>query len=159
MQTETAAQATHGCLYAALVTVRGRVVLVIGDESRWRRDPGCVFIPPAGTTDGMTGIPTGRERCVDSAANAPASRAAGSLAVSAGPAASRLGERASAPGAVTARPGPVFRTGGASPGGALTEPVSALDGAATARPCPVILTTGPLADPASALGGAATARL
>ena len=45
MQTETAAQATHGCLYAALVTVRGRVVLVIGGESRWRRDPGCVFIP------------------------------------------------------------------------------------------------------------------
>lgn len=48
MQTETAAQtmrAAHGRLCAALVTVRGRVALVIGGESRWRRDPGCVFIP------------------------------------------------------------------------------------------------------------------
>ena len=45
MQTETAAQAVHGRLCAALVTVRGRVALVIGSESRWRRDPGCVFIP------------------------------------------------------------------------------------------------------------------
>jgi hypothetical protein len=81
----------------------------------------------------MTGIPAGRERCVGSATNAPASRAAGSLAVSAGPAASRLGGRASAPGAVTARPWPVTRTGGASPGGSATDPVSALDGGATAR--------------------------
>src|SRR5690242_6272319 len=45
MQTETAAQTTYGRLCAALVTVRGRVALVIGGESRWRRDPGCVFIP------------------------------------------------------------------------------------------------------------------
>ncbi len=45
MQTETTAQAIHGRLCAALVTVRGRVALVIGDEGRWRRDPGCVFIP------------------------------------------------------------------------------------------------------------------
>jgi hypothetical protein len=45
MQTETAAQTAHGRLCAALVTVRGRVALVIGGESRWRRDPGCVLIP------------------------------------------------------------------------------------------------------------------
>jgi hypothetical protein len=45
MQTETAARTAHGRLCAALVTVRGRVALVIGDESRWRRDLGCVFIP------------------------------------------------------------------------------------------------------------------
>ncbi|HEY7341687.1 MAG TPA: hypothetical protein VH591_12450 [Ktedonobacterales bacterium] len=45
MQTETAARTTHGHLCAALVTVRGRVALVIGGESHWRRDPGCVFIP------------------------------------------------------------------------------------------------------------------
>jgi hypothetical protein len=45
MQTETATQTTHGRLCAALVTVRGRIALVIGGESRWRRDPGCVFIP------------------------------------------------------------------------------------------------------------------
>lgn len=45
MQTETATQTTHGRLCAALVTVRGRVALVIGGESRWRRDPGCVLIP------------------------------------------------------------------------------------------------------------------
>ena len=45
MQTETAARAMHGRLCAALVTVRGRVVLMIAGESRWRRDPGYVFIP------------------------------------------------------------------------------------------------------------------
>ena len=45
MQTETAAQTTYGRLCAALVTVRGQVALVIGGEGRWRRDPGCVFIP------------------------------------------------------------------------------------------------------------------
>lgn len=45
MQTETAAQTTHGRLCAALVTVRGRVALMIGGESCWRRDPGCVLIP------------------------------------------------------------------------------------------------------------------
>ncbi|HEX5441367.1 MAG TPA: hypothetical protein VFW76_10815 [Ktedonobacterales bacterium] len=45
MQTETAARTTRGRLCAALVTVRGRVALVIGGESRWRRDPGCVLIP------------------------------------------------------------------------------------------------------------------
>ena len=45
MQTETATQTTHGRLCAALVTVRGRIALVIGGESRWRRDPGCAFIP------------------------------------------------------------------------------------------------------------------
>jgi len=105
-----------------------------GGEGAWAPDePGGVFAPPLGATGGMTGIPAGRERCVGSAANALASRPAGSLAVSAGPAASRLGGRASALGAVAARPWPVIRTGDASPGGAPTDPVSALDGAATTR--------------------------
>ena len=45
MQTETAEQTAQGRLCAALVTVRGRIALVIGGESRWRRDPGCVLIP------------------------------------------------------------------------------------------------------------------
>ncbi|HEY1389076.1 MAG TPA: hypothetical protein VGF38_11080 [Ktedonobacterales bacterium] len=45
MQTETAARTTQGRLCAALVTARGRIALVIGGESRWRRDPGCVLIP------------------------------------------------------------------------------------------------------------------
>ncbi len=45
MQTETATQAAYGRLCAALVTARGRIALVIGGESRWRRDPGCVLIP------------------------------------------------------------------------------------------------------------------
>lgn len=45
MQTETATRTAHGRLCAALVTVRGRIALMIGGESRWRRDPGCVLIP------------------------------------------------------------------------------------------------------------------
>lgn len=30
---------------AALVAVRGQLLLLVGGEARWRRDPGCVFIP------------------------------------------------------------------------------------------------------------------
>lgn len=45
MQTETAAQTAYERLCAALVTVHGRIALMIGGESRWRRDPGCVLIP------------------------------------------------------------------------------------------------------------------
>ncbi|HEU5348646.1 MAG TPA: hypothetical protein VFU63_08545 [Ktedonobacterales bacterium] len=39
-------------MYAALVTVQGRVALVVGDESRWRHESGYVFVPvelPGGT--------------------------------------------------------------------------------------------------------------
>lgn len=32
-------------LRAALVAVRGRLLLLVSGEVRWRRDPGCVFIP------------------------------------------------------------------------------------------------------------------
>lgn len=32
-------------LRAALVAPRGRLLLLVGGEARWRRDPGCVFIP------------------------------------------------------------------------------------------------------------------
>jgi hypothetical protein len=45
MLTETTARDMPGRLCAALVAVRGRFVLVFGAEDRWRRDPGCVFIP------------------------------------------------------------------------------------------------------------------
>jgi hypothetical protein len=34
-----------GRLYAAIVTAGGRFALVVGGEDRWRRDPGCVFVP------------------------------------------------------------------------------------------------------------------
>lgn len=45
MHTETTAGAVPGRVRAALVTVRGRILFVVGGEDRWRYDPGCVFIP------------------------------------------------------------------------------------------------------------------
>lgn len=34
-----------GRMYAALLAVLGRYALVVGGEDRWRREPGCVFVP------------------------------------------------------------------------------------------------------------------
>ena len=34
-----------GRTYAALLAVHGRFALVVGGEDRWRREPGCVFVP------------------------------------------------------------------------------------------------------------------
>ncbi|HKT37134.1 MAG TPA: hypothetical protein VJR48_02115, partial [Ktedonobacterales bacterium] len=45
MDTEMAARDMPGRMCAALVADRGQVALVVGAEERWRRDPGCVFIP------------------------------------------------------------------------------------------------------------------
>lgn len=48
MHAETTAHETpetFGRVCAALVAVRGGVLLAIGGEERWRRDPGCVFVP------------------------------------------------------------------------------------------------------------------
>lgn len=52
MHTELATRSMPRRLCAGLVTVRGRIVLVIGGEEHWRHDPGCVFVPlelPGGT--------------------------------------------------------------------------------------------------------------
>ncbi|HEX6540130.1 MAG TPA: hypothetical protein VF040_00105 [Ktedonobacterales bacterium] len=45
MHSETMARDMPGRVCAALVTVRGRMLLILGGEDRWRHDPGCVFIP------------------------------------------------------------------------------------------------------------------
>jgi hypothetical protein len=45
MHIETTAHELPGRVCAALIAIHGRVALVVGDEDRWRHDPGCVFIP------------------------------------------------------------------------------------------------------------------
>lgn len=45
MQTETTTHKIPGRTCAALVAVRGRMLLVLGGEQRWRHDSGYVFVP------------------------------------------------------------------------------------------------------------------
>lgn len=45
MLRDSVAQGTSEHVCAALVAVHGRVALVIGDEGRWRHEPGYVFVP------------------------------------------------------------------------------------------------------------------